>query len=41
MKMTVMPIVISPFGTITKGLLKRLDDLEVRGRAETLQIPGY
>ena len=37
MKLTVIPIVISAFGTVTKGLLKRLEDLEVGGRVETIQ----
>ena len=37
MKVTIVPIVISAFGTITKGLLKGLEDLEVGGRAETIQ----
>ena len=30
-------IVISAFGTITKGLLKGLEDLEVGGRVETIK----
>ena len=34
MKMTIIPIVIGAFGTITKGLLKGLEDLEVGGRVE-------
>ena len=33
-----MPIVIGAFGTITKGLLKGLEDLEVGGRIETIQM---
>ena len=37
MKVTVIPIVIGAFGTVTKGLLKGLDDLEVRERMETIQ----
>ena len=37
MKATIVPIVIGPFGTITKGLLKGLEDLEVGGRVETIQ----
>ena len=37
MKMTIMPIVISAFGTVTKGLLKRLEDLEVIRQVETTQ----
>ena len=37
MKVTIIPIVIGAFGTVTKGLLKGLDDLEVGGRVETIQ----
>ena len=37
MKVTIIPIVISAFGTITKGLLKGLEDLEVGGQVETIQ----
>ena len=37
MKVTILPIVIGAFGTITKGLLKGLEDLEVGGRVETIQ----
>ena len=36
MKMTIIPIVIGAFGTVTKGLLKGLEDLEVGGRVETM-----
>ena len=35
--MTIIPIVIGAFGTVIKGLLKGLDDLEVGGRVETIQ----
>ena len=38
MKVTIVPIVIGAFGTITKGLLKGLKDLEVGGRVETIQM---
>ena len=38
MKVTIVPIVISALGTITKGLLKGLEDLEVGGRVETIQM---
>ena len=38
MKVTIMPIVMGAFGTITKGLLKGLEDLEVGGRVETIQM---
>ena len=37
MKVTIIPIVIDAFGTITKGLLKGREDLEVDGRVETIQ----
>ena len=37
MKGTIIPIVIGAFGTVTKGLLKGLEDLEIRGRVETIQ----
>ena len=37
MKVTIVPIVIVAFGTVTKGLLKGLEDLEVDGRVETVQ----
>ena len=32
-----MPIVIGALDTVTKGLLKGLKDLEIRGRVETIQ----
>ena len=32
-----VPIVIGASGTLTKGLLKDLEDLEVGGRVETIQ----
>ena len=35
--MTIIPIVIGAFGTVTKGLLKGLEDLKVGGRVETIQ----
>ena len=38
MKVTIIPIVIGAFGTVTKGLLKGLEDLEVGGRVETIQM---
>ena len=37
MKVTIIPIVFGAFGTVTKGLLKGLEDLEVGGRVETIQ----
>ena len=35
--MTVIPIVISALGTVTIGLVQGLEDLEIRGRVETIQ----
>ena len=37
MKLTIIPIMIGAFGTVTKGLLKGMGDLEVDGREETIQ----
>ena len=37
MKVTIIPIESGVFGTVTKGLLKGLEDLEVGGRVETIQ----
>ena len=37
MKVTIVPIVIGALGTVIKGLLKGLEDLEVGGRVETIQ----
>ena len=37
MKVTIIPIAISSFGIVTKGLLKGLEDIEVGGRVEIIQ----
>ena len=37
MKVTIIPIVIGILGTVIKGLIKGLEDLEIRGREETIQ----
>ena len=37
MKVTIIRIVIGAFDTVTKGLLKDLEDLELGGRMETIQ----
>ena len=37
MKVTIVPIVIGVLGTITKGLLKGMEDLEVGGWEEAIQ----
>ena len=38
MKVTIVPVVIGAFGKITKGLFKGLEDLEIGGRVETIQM---
>ena len=38
MKVTIEATVIGAFGTVIKGLLKGLEDLEVGGRVQTIQI---
>ena len=35
--MTVIPIVFGALDSVTKGMVRRLDDLEIRRRAETIQ----
>ena len=37
MKMTIIAIVIGAFSTVTNGLLKGMEDLEVGGQVETIQ----
>ena len=37
MQVTIIPIVIGAFGTVTKGLLKGQEDLVVGGRVESIQ----
>ena len=37
MKGIIIPAVIGALGTVTKGLVKGLEDLEIRGRVETIQ----
>ena len=37
MKVTVIPIVTNALGTIPKGLVKRLEDVEFRGEVKTIQ----
>ena len=38
MKVTIISLVIDALGTVTKELLKGLEDLEVGGLVETIQI---
>ena len=35
--MTVIPIVIGALGTVTKGLVQEMEDLEITERVETIQ----
>ena len=37
MRVSLIPIVIGAVGTIPKGLVRRLEDLEIRGRVDTIQ----
>ena len=37
MKVTVIPIIIGALRTVSKGLVKRLEELEIGGRAKTIQ----
>ena len=37
MKVKVVPIVVGALGMVSKGRVKRLDELEIRGRNETIQ----
>ena len=37
MKVMIIPIVIGALGTVTKGLVQGLEDLEITGQVETIQ----
>ena len=37
MKVMFIPIIIGALGTVTKGLLKGMEDSEIRGRVEIIQ----
>ena len=41
MRVTIVLIVIGVFGTVTKGLLQGLEDLEVGGGVETIQTTAF
>ena len=41
MKVAIIPIVVGAFGTVTKGLLKGLGDLEAGGQVETTQTSAF
>ena len=36
-KVTVVPIIVCALGTIHKGLVKELEDLEIRGQVKTIR----
>ena len=38
MKVMMIPVVIGALGTVTKRLVQGLEDLEIRGRVETIQM---
>ena len=38
MRLTVVPVVIGALGTVLKCLEKRLEELEIRGKIETIQF---
>ena len=41
MKVTIIPIVIGSLGTVTKGLVKGLEDLKIRRQLETIQTIAW
>ena len=41
MKMTLISIIIGALGTILKGLVKGLEDFEIRARVKTIQIAAF
>ena len=41
MKVTVIPIVVGALGTISKGLVKELQDLEIREQEGTIQTTAF
>ena len=41
MKVIIIPIVIGALGTVTKVLLKGLEDMEVVGKVETIQTTAF
>ena len=41
MKVTVIAVVVGALGTVTKRLVKGLEDLEIKGRVETTQTTAF
>ena len=40
-KVTLIPIAISALGTVTKILIQGLEDLEIKGRVESIQTTAF
>ena len=40
-KVTIIPVVVGAFGTVTKGLLKGQEDLEIKGLVETTKATTF
>ena len=40
-KVTIIPIVIGAFGTVTEGLIKGLEDLEISERVKSIQTTTF
>ena len=41
MKLTIIPMVIGALGTVTKGLVQVLEDIEITGREETIKTTVF
>ena len=41
MKVTVIPLAIGVLGTVTKGLVQGLEDLEIGRRVDTIQTTAF
>ena len=41
MKVTIKAIIIGALGTVNEGLLKGLEDLEIKGREGTIQTTAF
>ena len=41
MKVTIIPMVIGAFSTVTTGLIKGMEDLEIKGQVETIKLLHY
>ena len=41
MRVTVIPIVVGALGSVPKGLVKKQEELEIRGRIKTIQTTEF